>query len=57
MTQLEDAFVNILGYFPYYMRVPYFDYGTTVLPIMAQLEYHVIDCSMFKHSTTYLELR
>ncbi|KAH8653566.1 hypothetical protein BX600DRAFT_471181 [Xylariales sp. PMI_506] len=43
MTRLEDALVNILGYFPYYMRFPYLEYGTTALAIMAQLEYHVID--------------
>jgi peptidoglycan/xylan/chitin deacetylase (PgdA/CDA1 family) len=42
MSKLEEAFVNILGYFPYYMRPPYLAYNTAMLSLMSQLEYHVI---------------
>jgi len=42
MTKLEDAFVNILGFFPYYMRPPYLAYNDDMLALMTSLEYHVI---------------
>ncbi|KAH9203657.1 polysaccharide deacetylase [Leptodontidium sp. 2 PMI_412] len=42
MTQLEEALVNILGYFPYYMRPPFLAYNAQVLDTMRDLEYVVI---------------
>ncbi|KAF7548498.1 hypothetical protein G7Z17_g7003 [Cylindrodendrum hubeiense] len=42
MTQLESAFLDILGYFPTYMRPPFFSYNDQVLQTVGSLGYHVI---------------
>ncbi|KAF8252736.1 glycoside hydrolase/deacetylase [Wilcoxina mikolae CBS 423.85] len=42
MTQLESAFLKIIGKFPTYMRPPYFSCGTPCLQTMGKLGYHVM---------------
>lgn len=42
MTRLESAFIDILGYFPTYMRPPFFSYNDQVLQTVGSLGYHVI---------------
>lgn len=42
MTLLEDALVNILGYFPYYMRPPFLSVNAQALSVLGDLEYNVI---------------
>lgn len=42
MTLLEDAMMNILGYFPYYMRPPFLSLNANALSVLKDLEYHVI---------------
>lgn len=42
MTQVEDAFVNILGIKPAYMRPPYLDTGGAVLSTLGEMGYKVI---------------
>jgi peptidoglycan/xylan/chitin deacetylase (PgdA/CDA1 family) len=46
MTELETAFMAIIGKFPYYMRPPYFATNPTVLQTMATLGYHVIQADV-----------
>jgi peptidoglycan/xylan/chitin deacetylase (PgdA/CDA1 family) len=46
MTQLEDALVAILGYFPQYMRPPYFSTDAQVLQTLGNLGYHVIQADI-----------
>ncbi|KAJ5917074.1 Glycoside hydrolase/deacetylase beta/alpha-barrel [Penicillium tannophilum] len=46
MTDLEDAFMRILGIFPTYMRAPYLMVTADVLNAMTALEYHVIGASI-----------
>jgi peptidoglycan/xylan/chitin deacetylase (PgdA/CDA1 family) len=46
MSQLEDALVSILGYFPQYMRPPYFSYNDQTLSTLGGLGYHVIQCDI-----------
>jgi peptidoglycan/xylan/chitin deacetylase (PgdA/CDA1 family) len=46
MTELETAFLAIIGKFPYYMRPPYFSTNPTVLNTMASLGYHVIQADV-----------
>jgi peptidoglycan/xylan/chitin deacetylase (PgdA/CDA1 family) len=46
MTDLETAFVNILGYFPYYMRPPYLSTSAQMLALMEELEYVVISVNI-----------
>jgi len=46
MTELETAFLAIIGKFPYYMRPPYFSTNPTVLNTMATLGYHVIQADV-----------
>lgn len=46
MTELESAFVQIMGRFPTYMRPPYLAVNSVVLSAMAQLGYHVIGASI-----------
>ena len=46
MTQLEDALLGILGYFPQYMRPPYFSYNDAVLSTLGGLGYHVIQADI-----------
>lgn len=43
MTQLEDALLAILGYFPFYMRAPYLGYNPTMLSTLGVLKYVVVD--------------
>jgi peptidoglycan/xylan/chitin deacetylase (PgdA/CDA1 family) len=43
MTQLEDALLTILGYFPAYMRPPFLSTSDAVLQVLSQLQYHVIE--------------
>lgn len=42
MLLLEEAMVNILGYFPYYMRPPFLSVNAQALSVLKELEYHVI---------------
>ncbi|KAJ5645414.1 Glycoside hydrolase/deacetylase beta/alpha-barrel [Penicillium longicatenatum] len=46
MTDLEDAFMRILGFFPTYMRAPYLMVTADVLNAMTELKYHVIGASI-----------
>jgi peptidoglycan/xylan/chitin deacetylase (PgdA/CDA1 family) len=46
MTTLENAFVNILGFYPTYMRAPFLEHSPAVLDTLAQLGYHVIGASI-----------
>ena len=46
MTQLEAAHQSILGFFPTYMRPPYFDYSAQTLNVLGGLGYHVIQCDI-----------
>jgi len=46
MTQLEAAYSAILGYFPTYMRPPYFDLNAQVLKTLGGLGYHVITANI-----------
>ncbi|KAJ4288695.1 hypothetical protein N0V90_011932 [Kalmusia sp. IMI 367209] len=42
MILLEEAMVNILGYFPYYMRPPFLSVNAQALQVLKDLQYHVI---------------
>jgi peptidoglycan/xylan/chitin deacetylase (PgdA/CDA1 family) len=42
MTQLEDALMNIVGFFPYYMRPPFLSINAQALDVLRQLEYNVV---------------
>lgn len=42
MLLLEEALVNILGYFPYYMRPPFLSVNAVALQALKELQYHVI---------------
>jgi len=42
MTLLEDAMLDILGFFPYYMRPPLLSVNSQALRVLQELEYHVI---------------
>ncbi|KAH8675050.1 polysaccharide deacetylase family protein [Ilyonectria robusta] len=42
MTRLESALLDILGYFPTYMRPPFFSYNDQVVQTVGSLGYHVI---------------
>jgi len=46
MTQLESAFLKVLGRFPTYMRPPFLAVDGVVLDAMSQLGYHVISASI-----------
>lgn len=46
MTQLEQAFLRIVGFYPTYMRTPYLMFNDVVLQAMADLGYHVIGASI-----------
>jgi peptidoglycan/xylan/chitin deacetylase (PgdA/CDA1 family) len=46
MTELEAAYMSILGYFPTYMRPPYFDTSALVLDTLGGLGYHVIEADI-----------
>jgi peptidoglycan/xylan/chitin deacetylase (PgdA/CDA1 family) len=46
MTELEGAFLSIIGKFPTYMRPPYFSYNSEVLSIIGGLGYKVITCDI-----------
>ena len=42
MTLLQSALTQILGFYPTYMRPPYFSTNDLVLQVMNELGYHVI---------------
>lgn len=42
MTELEDAFVQIIGAFPVYMRPPYLHHDAALLQAMSEMGYHII---------------
>ncbi len=42
MNLLESALIQILGYYPTYMRSPYFSTNGLVLQTMGELGYHVV---------------
>ncbi|KAI4695854.1 uncharacterized protein J4E88_000024 [Alternaria novae-zelandiae] len=42
MTLLEDSMLDILGFFPYYMRPPLLSVNSQALDVLKELEYHVI---------------
>ncbi|KAI4937304.1 uncharacterized protein J4E92_002034 [Alternaria infectoria] len=42
MIKLEDAMMDILGFFPYYMRPPLLSVNSQALSVLKELEYHVI---------------
>jgi hypothetical protein len=46
MTQLETAFMTILGKTPTYMRPPFFAYNNAVLAQLKTMQYHVIICDI-----------
>ncbi|KAJ5653147.1 hypothetical protein N7490_000150 [Penicillium lividum] len=46
MTNLEDAFMRILGFYPAYMRAPYLMVTADVLKAMTALQYHIIGASI-----------
>ena len=46
MTELESAFLNIIGKYPTYMRPPYLECGATCLSILNTLGYHVISTNL-----------
>jgi peptidoglycan/xylan/chitin deacetylase (PgdA/CDA1 family) len=46
MTALEEAFLQILGFIPTYMRAPYLYMNAVVLQAMTDLGYHVIGASI-----------
>jgi peptidoglycan/xylan/chitin deacetylase (PgdA/CDA1 family) len=46
MTELETAFMSIIGKVPSYMRPPYFSSNPTVLNTLSTLGYHVIQADV-----------
>lgn len=46
MTELEAAFLRIIGVFPTYMRTPFLMFNGLVLTAMTDLGYHVIGASI-----------
>ncbi|KAM0435925.1 hypothetical protein ACHAPT_002817 [Fusarium lateritium] len=46
MTKLEDAFVDIFGKFPVYMRPPYLSYNNSTLKVIGELGYKIIDADI-----------
>ena len=46
MRLLESALVQILGYYPTYMRPPYFSTNDLVLRTMGELGYHVVNADI-----------
>lgn len=46
MTQLEEAFTRIIGFYPTYMRMPFLMFNGVALSAMADLGYHVIGASI-----------
>ncbi|KAK1980352.1 hypothetical protein LZ30DRAFT_723574 [Colletotrichum cereale] len=55
MSQLEEAFINITGKYPTYMRFPYFSFDSRTLSVMKDLQYHTvwadIDTNDWKYNT------
>jgi peptidoglycan/xylan/chitin deacetylase (PgdA/CDA1 family) len=45
MIQNEQAFLDVLGFFPTYMRAPYLSCTDSCLADMKALGYHVVSCS------------
>lgn len=46
MDLLKSALIQILGYYPSYMRPPYFSTNDLVLQTMSELGYHVIQADI-----------
>lgn len=46
MNLVESALMQILGYYPTYMRPPYFSTNDLVLQTMSELGYHVIQAGI-----------
>ena len=46
MTDLEDAFIRIIGVFPAYMRMPFLFFSGEALAAMTDLGYHVVGASI-----------
>ena len=46
MNLLESALLQILGYYPTYMRPPYFSTNDLVLQTMGELGYHVVNAGI-----------
>lgn len=42
MSRLDEAYANLIGAKPLYMRQPYLTTGGDVLPVMSELKYKVI---------------
>jgi peptidoglycan/xylan/chitin deacetylase (PgdA/CDA1 family) len=43
MSQLEVAYMNILGYYPYYMRPPFLSTNAQALTVLADMNYVVVE--------------
>jgi peptidoglycan/xylan/chitin deacetylase (PgdA/CDA1 family) len=43
MTMMETAYLNILGFFPYYMRPPFLSTNALSLSVLSTLKYVVIE--------------
>ncbi|KAL3298111.1 chitin binding protein [Colletotrichum asianum] len=56
MTKLEDAFFDIMGKCPTYMRPPYFSWSAATLFIMKDLKYHVIRADIDTYDWKYNSL-
>ncbi|KAF5524489.1 Chitin deacetylase [Colletotrichum aenigma] len=56
MTKLEDAFFDIMGKCPTYMRPPYFSWSAATLSIMKDLKYHVIRADIDTNDWKYNSL-
>lgn len=42
MILLEEAMINILGFFPYYMRPPFLSLNAVALQALKELQYYVV---------------
>jgi peptidoglycan/xylan/chitin deacetylase (PgdA/CDA1 family) len=46
MTKLETAYMNILGYYPTYMRPPYLSTNALAITTLTSLGYKIIQCDI-----------
>jgi peptidoglycan/xylan/chitin deacetylase (PgdA/CDA1 family) len=46
MTKLETAYMNILGYYPTYMRPPYLSTNALAISTLTTLGYKIIQCDI-----------
>ncbi|TQN64709.1 Chitin deacetylase [Colletotrichum shisoi] len=53
MTKLEDAFYDIIGKSPTYMRPPYFSWNSATLSIMKERKYHFIRADIDTYDWKY----